>query len=69
MVGRPVGGRPGRLRTPEGEIVELLRLAAQEKADFWPTGAVMVVVLTLLSVGIGIWRLRNEKKGIGGPGK
>ncbi|MET9561643.1 MULTISPECIES: hypothetical protein [Streptomyces] len=49
--------------------MELLRLAAQEKADFWPTGAVMVVVLTLLSVGIGIWRLRNEKKGIGGPGK
>ncbi|MCX4236494.1 hypothetical protein [Streptomyces ortus] len=49
--------------------MELLRLTARKKTDFWPTGAVMIVVLTVISAGIGIWRIRNEKKGIGGPGK
>ncbi|WAU82046.1 hypothetical protein O1Q96_21035 [Streptomyces sp. Qhu-G9] len=49
--------------------MELLFLAAQEKAGFWPTGAVMLVLITGASVGIGIWRSRNAKKGLGGPGK
>ncbi|GHH56290.1 hypothetical protein [Streptomyces candidus] len=49
--------------------MELLYLAAQEKTGFWPTGAVMIVVILLITGGIGIWRSNNAKKGKGGPGK
>ncbi|MFD5873462.1 hypothetical protein [Streptomyces sp. NPDC060322] len=49
--------------------MELLCLAAQKKTDFWPTGAVMLVLITVITVGLGIWRNRNARKGSGGPGK
>ncbi|WP_406463740.1 hypothetical protein OHB07_20870 [Streptomyces sp. NBC_00111] len=48
--------------------MELLHLAARRKTDFWPTGAVMLVLITVITVGLGIWRIRDAKKGSGGPG-
>jgi hypothetical protein len=41
--------------------VELLHLA-QEKSDFWPAGAIILAVITVISVRIGILRLRKERK-------
>ncbi len=43
--------------------MELLRLAADEKTDFWPTGAVVIVFLVLSTLGIHIWRARAARKG------
>ncbi|MFJ9742800.1 hypothetical protein [Streptomyces sp. NPDC101166] len=49
--------------------MELCYFAAQAKTGFWPTGMVMIVVITVITAGIGFWRSRNAKKGRGGPGK
>jgi hypothetical protein len=54
--------RPSSSPSPsEGDIVELLHLA-QEKSDFWPAGAIILAVITVISVGLGILRLRKERK-------
>jgi hypothetical protein len=49
--------------------VENLHLAAEDGSSFWPTGVIMLVVITVIVVLIGIWRSRNAKKENGGPGK
>ncbi|GHA71125.1 hypothetical protein GCM10010372_82700 [Streptomyces tauricus] len=56
------------LRTRRGASVENLNLAAGG-SSFWPTGVVMLVVITVIVVLIGIWRSHNAKKGTGGSGK
>ena len=49
--------------------MEKLDLAASGGSGFWPTGVVMLVVVTVIVVLIGIWRSHNAKKGTGEPGK
>lgn len=46
-----------------GQAVEHLYLAADNPTPFWPTGAIMLVVITLISGSIGVWRTRRMKKG------
>ncbi|MGW4288788.1 hypothetical protein ACWEIK_17855 [Streptomyces sp. NPDC004673] len=41
----------------------LLQLAAEGKSGFWPTGAIMLVVITVISGSIGIWRTSRIKRG------
>ncbi|MER7777799.1 hypothetical protein ABTZ21_22870 [Streptomyces sp. NPDC096191] len=36
-------------------------LAAKSGSSFWPTGAIMLVVITVIVVSIGIWRTRKAK--------
>ncbi|MBV1938754.1 hypothetical protein KUF83_19625 [Streptomyces sp. BV286] len=49
--------------------MENLTLAAGGSSSFWPTGVVMIVVITVIVVLVGIWRSRNARRGTGGPGK
>ncbi|MDQ0404507.1 hypothetical protein J2S50_003056 [Streptomyces sp. DSM 40167] len=37
-------------------------MAAASGSSFWPTGAIMLVVITVIVVSIGIWRSHNAKK-------
>lgn len=46
-----------------GQAVEHLYLAADNPTPFWPMGAIMLVVITLISGSIGVWRTRRMKKG------
>ncbi|MFG2817261.1 hypothetical protein [Streptomyces sp. NPDC048410] len=41
----------------------LLQLAAEGDSDFWPTGAIMLVMITVISGSIGIWRNSRLKRG------
>ncbi|MCK8681720.1 MULTISPECIES: hypothetical protein [Streptomyces] len=45
-----------------------LDLAAKGGSGFWPTGAVMLVVITVIVVLIGVWRSRNARRGTKEPG-
>ncbi|MEG8275132.1 hypothetical protein [Streptomyces sp. AHA2] len=49
--------------------MENLHLAAEDGSNFWPTGVIMVVVITVIVVLISKWRSHNAKEGDGGPGK
>ncbi|MFF7871724.1 hypothetical protein ACFZCT_35525 [Streptomyces qaidamensis] len=49
--------------------MENLDLAAGGGSGFWPTGVVMLVVITVIVVLIGAWRSHNAKKGTGRTGK
>lgn len=49
--------------------VENLDLAAGGGSGFWPTGVVMLVVISVIAVLTGIRRSHNAKKGTGGPGE
>ncbi|MFF5371575.1 hypothetical protein [Streptomyces sp. NPDC013187] len=49
--------------------MEDIDLAAGGGSGFWPTGVVMLVVVTVIVVLIGARRSRNARKGTGGPGK
>ena len=37
-------------------------MAAASGSSFWPSGAIVLVVITVVVVSIGIWRSRNAKK-------
>ncbi|MEU6394772.1 hypothetical protein [Streptomyces sp. NPDC046939] len=39
-----------------------LDLAAKGGSGFWPAGAVMLVVITVIVVSIGIWRSHEVKR-------
>ncbi|MFF9028105.1 hypothetical protein [Streptomyces iakyrus] len=49
--------------------MENLDLAAGGGSGFWPTGVVMLVVITVVVVLVGVWRSHNAKKGTGRTGK
>ncbi|WHM32374.1 hypothetical protein OH540_20935 [Streptomyces sp. BPPL-273] len=38
-----------------------MTLAAKSGSSFWPTGAIMLVVIAVIVVSIGIWRSRKAK--------
>ncbi|MFI7385333.1 hypothetical protein [Streptomyces sp. NPDC049813] len=43
--------------------MEHLHVAADNPTPFWPTGAIMLVVITLICGGIGVWRNRRMRQG------
>ncbi|MFC8596694.1 hypothetical protein [Streptomyces atroolivaceus] len=40
-----------------------LFLSADSPTPFWPIGAIMIVVITVITLSIGIWRNRRMKQG------
>jgi hypothetical protein len=51
------------------EVTTAVNHLADEPSSFWPTGAVMIVVILVTTAAVHRWRSRNTKKGKGGPGK
>ncbi|MFB7780314.1 hypothetical protein [Streptomyces bauhiniae] len=41
----------------------MLQLAGEGDGSFWPTGVIMLVVITVISGSIGIWRNSRIKRG------
>ncbi|MEV6265110.1 hypothetical protein AB0M42_30775 [Streptomyces sp. NPDC051784] len=40
-----------------------LLMSADNPTPFWPAGAIIIAVISVISVSIGIWRNRRMKQG------
>ncbi len=40
-----------------------LLLSANNPTPFWPTGAIIIAAITVITLSIGIWRNRRMKQG------